>query len=134
LIYLASVRAKEMDEIKERFRTGGIPVLIAPDYSINDGMPGGFGVSERNAMGKPSWYSINICLDEQLEEGKCLFKDVNYKVKAPVDVAEFEATMDKLGANSNFEWRLSNTSLNWIVGIVILGFVLLILRAVLTTS
>jgi hypothetical protein len=43
LIYLASVRAEEMDKIKERFRTGGIPVLIAPDYSINDGMLGGFG-------------------------------------------------------------------------------------------
>jgi len=70
----------------------------------------------------------------RFEEAKRLFNDANHKVKAPVDVTEFEATMEKLGANSNFVWRLSNTSLNWIVGIVILGFVLLILRAVLTTS
>jgi hypothetical protein len=108
--------------------------LIAPDYSINEGMPGGYGVSESNAMGQPRWYSINICLDDQLEEGKRLFNDANYKVMAPVDVAKFEATMDKLGANRTFEWRLSDTSLNLIFGIVILGIVLLILRAVLTTS
>jgi hypothetical protein len=133
LIYLASVRSEEMDEIKERFRTGGIPVYIAPDYSISDGI-GGIGVSRSNADGRPRWYKINICLDHQLEEGKRLFDDANYKVMAPVDVVKFEATMDKLGANRDVEWRLSNTSLNWLVGIVILGLVLFILRAVLTTS
>ncbi len=97
-------------------------------------MSAGVATIYRNATSLPDWYRINICLDEQIEEAKRLFNDANYKVKAPVDIAEFEATMDKLGANRNFEWRLSNTSLNWIVGIVILGFVLLILRAVFTSS
>ncbi len=134
MIYLASVRSSEIDEIKDRFRSGGIPIFTAPDYTITDGMPGGIGLSARNAEGRPDWYSISICLDEQLEEGKRLFKDADYKVFVPVDVDEFEAKMDKLGANREFEWRFSDNGLLWIVLAVIVGFVICILRAVSIAS
>ncbi len=132
MIYLASVRSSEIDEIKERFRAGGIPVFIAPDYTIENG--GGYGVASNNLAGLIKWYSIKICLDDQIEEAKHLFNDANYKVMAPVDVDKFESTMGNLGANRDFEWRLSDKSLTWIIGLVILGFVLLILRAVFASS
>lgn len=132
MIYLASVNSSKIDEIKARFRAGGIPVFIVPDYSITEGTIGGIGTSFRNINDDPEWYRLNICLDDQLEEAKRLFEDSNYKVTAPVDVEKFEATMDKLGANRKVEWRMPEISLNWIVGIAILGIALLILRAAWT--
>ena len=130
MIFLASVRSSDVDEIKERFRVGGIPIFVAPDFVLKRNDIPGIGASQQHAAGRSNWYSVSICLDEQLEEGKRLFNDPNYIVISPVDVAEFEAEMDKLGANREVELNLADSGPFWIVVAVVLGFVIWILRAV----
>src|SRR5690349_1533487 len=110
-----------VDEIKARFRAGGIPIFLEPDYGTRDQPTVGRASAYRNATTPPEWYRVYVCLEQQKEEAKRLFHDARYKVKAPVDVDEFEATMEKLGANRKFEWP---ESLNWIVGIVAIASVL----------
>lgn len=104
MIFLASVQSSEIDEIKDRFRAGGIPVFIVPDYSVKAGEIAGIGASLEHANGQTNWYSVSICLDDQFAEGQRLLDDANYHVIAPVDVEKFEATMNKLGANRDVEW------------------------------
>jgi hypothetical protein len=132
MVYLISVRSSETDEIQERFRAGGIPVFLEPDYSRVD-MVTGIATVFRNATTGPAWYRVYVCLDDQLQEAKRLLSDANYKVTKPVDVAKFEATMDRLGANRKVGWRLSDKNLNWIVGIIVVAFVLWILRVVIAS-
>jgi hypothetical protein len=132
LIFLASVRFSEIDEIKERFRVGGIPIFVAPDFTLKANDIPGLGASQQHAAGRSNWYSVSVCLDEQFEEGKRLFNDPNYTVMSPVDVAEFEAEMDKLGANREVELNLADNGLFWIVAAVILGLVIWIVRTVST--
>jgi hypothetical protein len=134
MIYLTSVRLAELTELKARFRASGIPVYVEPDYSVRDTMASGSADTYRSATSPHDWYRINICLDEQLDEAKHLFEDANYEVKAPVDVAKFETTMDGLGANREVEWKLSDKDLNRIFEIILVGFVFWILYAVLTSS
>lgn len=121
--FLASVHAEAINEIKERFRVGGIPIFVVPDYGLRQNDIAGIGASQRHANGQASWYAVNICLDEQFEDGRSLLDDPNYKVAAPVDVAQFEATMDKLGANQSFEW-FSDKTLAWIAWVIVAGVVL----------
>ena len=130
--YLGSVPSSEVDEIQRRFRISGVPIFVEPDHARGD-MVTGIATAFRNAVSGPSWYRVYVCIDDQLHEAKRLFSDANYKVTKPVDVAKFEATMDKLGANKKPTWRVSSQTMNWIVGALVLLFVLWILRAVITS-
>jgi hypothetical protein len=114
-----------VDEIKARFRASGIPIFVEPDYAARDTMSVGPASTYRNATTPPESFRVYVCLEQQREEAKRLFHDARYKVKAPVDVEQFEATMERLGANRKFEWPIS---LNWIVGIVAVAAVLWIAR------
>ena len=130
MLYLTSVRSEDIQEIEGRFRASGIPIYTDPDYSQRDGFVSGIGSSYSNATRLPDWYRINVCLDEQFEEAKLLFENPSYTVKWPVDVAQFEATMNEL---STQEIRPLNSEniLNRISIIVVVAFAIWILYVVL---
>jgi hypothetical protein len=132
VIYLASPDAEELDEIRQRFRAGGIPIYLEPDYARDD-IVAGVATAFRNATTGPQRYRLYVCIETQLEEAKHLLANKHYKVRAPVDVAKFEATMEKLGANRKMEWRLTTRAMNWMVAVVVVAFLLWVLRAVLRT-
>ena len=53
---------------------------------------------------------------------------------SPVDVAKFEAEMNKLGASPEIELNLANSGFFWISVAVIIGFAIWMLRIVSTGS
>lgn len=124
MIYLASVHGDDLALIEDRFRSGGIPIYIEPDFSSKESVGAYNGV-----ISQPTRYRINICLDEQLEDAKHLFADPNYKVKEPVDVSEFERAMEQLGATRDSNQFMPIKGLYWIVGIILIGFAAWFLHA-----
>jgi len=134
LKYLASVTSEQLQAIQDRFRASGIPIFVETDQvRTNEAaiVPAAI-VSRFNLA--PSWYRINVCLDEQFDEAMRLFRDPNYQVRSPVDVEAFERKMDQLGANRPVKLRPSDKTLNWLVGAVILGIALCFAIVALTSS
>jgi hypothetical protein len=111
---LASVAAADAADIWDRFRANGIPVLLVDDYAHPDDLAAGLSVAYHGSP--PKWRKIYVCLDEQIEEAKLLFKDPNYEVKAPVDVAAFDKKLTKMVARDKSTRSILDENLNWIVG------------------
>jgi hypothetical protein len=123
MLFLTSVRFEDLSEIEERFRAGGIPIYVEPDYSQRDKLAIGYASAYTSATSPTEWYRINISLDEQFDEAKLLFVDSKYKVKAPVDIDEFEDKLKKLAVQ---EVSLINPD-NYLNRIAIIVFVVLLI-------
>lgn len=125
---LASVLANEATELWDRFRANGIPVLLVDDYSHPDDLAAGLSVAYQGSP--PKWRRVYVCLDEQLEEAKLLFRDPKYEVKAPVDVAAFDRKLHEMAAGDKSKRSLIDENLNWLIGglliIVVVGILILV--------
>ncbi|BCM25369.1 hypothetical protein [Methyloradius palustris] len=110
-------------ELKDRFKAGGIPIFVDVDYSLRDVSANGTPGIYRSASSPPSFFRINVCLDEQFEEAKLLLNDPGYQVKHPVDIASFDAEMKKLGANKVPDIKIPVNYLNLISLFIFMGFI-----------
>jgi len=127
---LATITSDEIDEVRRRFREGGIPIYLEPDHSRGLRFLTGTAGSVNSAGHDVAAYRLHVCILSQLEEAEQLLIDPGYKVRYPVDVEEFEAAIEAARKDEVPEAGSSRGSQNRIAaGVVLVCAVALILLA-----
>jgi hypothetical protein len=119
VILLGSVGFEQSAELRDRFRGAGIPILLEPDYARK----GQIALGAPNRA-EPDRVRVHVCIEEQIDEARRLFADPDYVVQHPVDIEEFDAAMERVGAGPDLERSLPDMTMNWIVGGMLLALVI----------
>ena len=121
LKFLVSLSSEDARELQILFRAKGIPVYLERDV-VRENQGTGSIATVRDV---PRWYRVHVPLDEQYADARTLLNDPAYEVKAPVDVANFEREMKRLGDDQRA--KIPDALLNLLIG----GLLLLVAAAIL---
>lgn len=118
-----SQSSTDLSLAKELLEENGIPVFIS---------------SEKTFQLKPSLVlhkkGLWICLDEQFSDATKLLKNPSHAVSKPVDVVAFHSSLEESQKESlNSLWINKDKIFNFVLSVVLIGFIGAVVIAVLVT-
>ena len=118
-----SQSSTDLSLAKELLEENGIPVFIS---------------SEQTFQLKPSLVlhrkGLWICLDEQFSDAAKLLKNPSHAVSKPVDVIAFHRSLEESQKESfNSLWINKDKIFNFVLSVVLIGFIGAVVIAVLVT-